>query len=172
MKTPTLFREYIWLINTIYEARAITLAEINQRWVRTEMSGGVEMARTTFYRHKLAIEEIFGILIDCDQRNGNRYFIGNNEVLREDNIQNWMLSTLTVVNNLLSDNPNWASRVGYIKQKMHEDKPIGNTFNNAQVTMQNPTIDGPMYNISGNENINFGGTTNGEEQQESDGSDV
>ena len=40
MKTPTLFREYIWLINTIYEARAITLAEINQRWVRTEMSGG------------------------------------------------------------------------------------------------------------------------------------
>ena len=26
MKTPTLFREYIWLINTIYEARAITLA--------------------------------------------------------------------------------------------------------------------------------------------------
>ena len=37
--------------------------------------------------------------------------------------------SLTVVNNLLSDNPNWASRVGYIKQKMHEDKPIGNTFN-------------------------------------------
>ncbi|MBO4611825.1 MAG: hypothetical protein J5671_01490 [Bacteroidaceae bacterium] len=94
----------------IYEARAITLAEINQRWVRTEMSGGVEMARTTFYRHKLAIEEIFGILIDCDQRNGNRYFIGNNEVLREDSIQNWMLSTLTV-SNVLSESHSLHQRI-------------------------------------------------------------
>lgn len=72
--------------------------------------------------------------------------------------------SLTVVNNLLSDNPQWASRVSYIKQKMHEDKPVGNTFINPQVTMQNPTIDGPMYEISGNDNINLGGTTNGKGQ--------
>ena len=57
MTTPALFKEYIWLINTIYKAKAISLNDINERWVETEMSGGVEMARSTFNRHKDAIED-------------------------------------------------------------------------------------------------------------------
>lgn len=32
MTTYTKFKEYIWLVNTIFHARAITLAEINERW--------------------------------------------------------------------------------------------------------------------------------------------
>ena len=98
MKTPVKFKEYIWLVNTIHQARRITLAEINERWIETEMSGGVEMARTTFFRHKCAIEDIFGIYIDCDKKNGNKYFIGNDSVLEEESIQNWILSTLSVGN--------------------------------------------------------------------------
>ena len=98
MKTHAKFKEYIWLVNTIYRAKSITLAELNHMWLQTEMSEGVEMARTTFYRHKCAIEDMFGIYIDCDKRNGNKYYIGNEQVLREDSIQNWMLSTLTVSN--------------------------------------------------------------------------
>ena len=70
MKTPELFKEYIWL----------------------------EMARSTFNRHRVAIEDIFGIIIDCKRRGGYRYYIGNEDVLREDTIQNWMLSTLSVSN--------------------------------------------------------------------------
>lgn len=66
MKTPELFKEYIWLINTIYQAGKISFADINEKWLRTEMSGGVEIARTTFNRHKDAIEDIFGIIIDCE----------------------------------------------------------------------------------------------------------
>ena len=98
MTTYTKFKEYIWLVNTIYHAKAITLAEINERWLKTDMSEGLEMARTTFYRHKCAIEDIFGIYIDCDKKNGNKYYIGNEYVLREDSVQNWMLSTLSVGN--------------------------------------------------------------------------
>ena len=41
MKIPTLFKEYIWLIETIYEAGKISFAEINEKWCRTEESGGV-----------------------------------------------------------------------------------------------------------------------------------
>ena len=48
MTTYTKFKEYIWLVNTIYQAKAITFAEINERWLKKDMSGGVEMARTTF----------------------------------------------------------------------------------------------------------------------------
>lgn len=102
MTTPTLFKEYIWLVNTIYQARKITLNDINQKWMKTEMSGGVELARSTFNRHKAAIEDIFGIYIECDRSNGYKYYIGNAEVLREESVQNWIFSTLSV-NNIISE---------------------------------------------------------------------
>ena len=110
MRTYTKFKEYIWLVNTIYHAKAITLAEINRRWLQTEMSEGVELARSTFHRHKNAIEDLFGIFIDCDKKNGNKYFIGNEQVLREDSIQNWMLSTLSV-SNVVSESQSLHRRI-------------------------------------------------------------
>ncbi|MBR6716670.1 MAG: WYL domain-containing protein [Prevotella sp.] len=110
MTTYTKFKEYIWLVNTIYHAKAISLAEINRRWVQTEMSGGVEMARATFNRHKNAIEDIFGIFIECDRQNGYKYYIGNEQVLREDSVQNWMLSTLSV-NNIVSESLSLQERI-------------------------------------------------------------
>lgn len=102
MKTPAKFKEYIWLVNTISRARKISFAEIQEKWLETEMSEGIELARSTFNRHKDAIEDIFGIYIDCDRKDGYRYFIGNSNVLEEDTVQNWMLSTLSV-NNVLSE---------------------------------------------------------------------
>ncbi|MBO4607733.1 MAG: WYL domain-containing protein [Prevotella sp.] len=110
MTTPTLFKEYIWLVNTIYHAGRISLSDINKKWMRTEMSGGVELARTTFNRHKEAIEDIFGIYIDCDRRDGYRYYIGNENALHEDSVQNWMLSTLTV-NNIIGESLSLQHRI-------------------------------------------------------------
>ena len=110
MTTYTKFKEYIWLVNTIYRARAITLAEINEKWLQTEMSEGVPLSRTTFHRHRIAIEEIFGLYIDCDKKRGNKYFIGNREVLEEDSVQNWMLSTMSV-GNILSESHSLHNRI-------------------------------------------------------------
>ena len=58
MTAYTKFKEYIWLVNTIYKAKRITLTEINERWLETDMSEGIELARATFNRHKDAIEDI------------------------------------------------------------------------------------------------------------------
>ena len=104
MRVPALFKEYIWLVNTIRKAGddGITFAEINEKWLETELSEGVELARSTFNRHKNSIEDIFGLIIDCNRLNGYRYFISNEEVLGEDSIQNWMLNTLTV-NNIIGE---------------------------------------------------------------------
>lgn len=102
MKTSAKFKEYIWLVNTISRARRISFSDLQAKWLETEMSEGIELARSTFNRHKDAIEDIFGIYIDCDRKDGYRYFIGNAEVLEEDTVQNWMLSTLSV-NNVLSE---------------------------------------------------------------------
>jgi len=124
MTTPVLFKEYIWLVNTIYQARSITLEDINRKWIQTDMSGGVEIARSTFCRHKDAIEDIFGIFIECDRKNGYQYYIGNANVLSEDSIQNWMLSTLSV-NHVISESLSLQKRIllepipsakGYLEQ--------------------------------------------------------
>jgi len=139
MTTYTKFKEYIWLVNTIYEAKAISFAEINERWLKTDMSEGVEMARTTFYRHKCAIEDIFGIYIDCDKKNGNRYYIGNEYVLREDSVQNWMLSTLSVGNMveesqslhnriLLEHVPSGGEKLQQVIKAMKENRMISLTY--------------------------------------------
>jgi hypothetical protein len=110
MTTHGQFKEYIWLVNTIYKARKISLKDINEQWLQTEMSEGVEINRTTFYRHRCAIEDIFGVYIDCDRKAGNKYFIGNREVLHEDSVQNWMLTTLSV-SNLLSESMSLNDRI-------------------------------------------------------------
>lgn len=110
MTVPSLFREYIWLVNTIKRAGRISLAEIQRRWLETELSGGVALARSTFNRHKDAIEDIFGIVIECDRRGGYLYYIGNENVLREDTVQNWIVSTLSV-NELISDSKSLHGRI-------------------------------------------------------------
>ena len=98
MKTSDKFKEYIWLVNTIYRAGRISFANIQKKWLETEMSNGMGLARSTFNRHKDAIEDIFGIFIDCDRLDKYQYFIGNNDVLTDESVQNWMLSTLAVSN--------------------------------------------------------------------------
>ena len=102
MKTYAIFQEYVWLVNTIHQAGRISFEEINKRWISTEMSGGVEMSRSTFNRHRADILDVFGIIIECDKKDGFRYFIDNSEVLEEDSIQNWMLSTISV-NSILAE---------------------------------------------------------------------
>ena len=110
MKIPTLFKEYIWLIETIHQAGKITFAEINEKWRKREESGGVEFARTTFNRHRDAILEMFGVIIDCDRKDGYRYFIYNKEVLSDDSVANWLFSTLSV-GNMLDENVGVQDRI-------------------------------------------------------------
>ncbi len=74
------------------------------------MSGGVELARSTFNRHKDAIEDIFDIIIDCDKRDVYRYYIANEEVLDNNSVQNWMIPTMSV-SNVLSENLSLRNRI-------------------------------------------------------------
>ena len=97
-------------MDTIHKAGRITFAEIQEKWLRSDMSEGVELARSTFNRHKDAIQDMFGIYIECDRQNGYKYYIGNDEVLRDDSVQNWILSTLSV-NNIISESLSLQNRI-------------------------------------------------------------
>ena len=110
MKALSLFKEYVWLVNTIRKNKNISLSEINSLWVESETSEGIDITRNTFIRHKRDIEEIFGITIECDRRNEYKYYIENEHVLDEESVQNWMISTLSV-SNMLSDNIKIFNRI-------------------------------------------------------------
>lgn len=96
MKASALFKQYVWLVDTIRRCKRITLAELNERWLHTELSEGRPLSRTTFNRHRSEVEEIFGIVIGCDA--DNCYYIVSSDVIHTDTVQQWMLSTLTVSN--------------------------------------------------------------------------
>lgn len=110
MSVNNLFKEYIWLVNTIKKAKKISFAEIQEKWLCTEISGGAEMARSTFNRHKDAIQEIFDLVLECDYKDGYKYYIGNEEVLYEDSVQNWVISTLSV-SDIISDSKSLSDSI-------------------------------------------------------------
>ena len=122
MKAAEIFRQYIWLTDTIRRAGRITLNEINERWVQTDMSGGLPMSRTTFNRHRVAIEDMFDLCIGCYESGRNScYYIENEEVLENDNLQHWMLDSLTV-GNLLMESTSLRDRI------VLEQIPAGKQF--------------------------------------------
>lgn len=110
MKSYALFQQYIWLVNVIHKYRRLTLDEINQHWLDTDLSEGIPIARSTFNRHRDAVLDMFGVIIECDKKDRFRYYIYNEEVLEEDTIQNWMLSTLSV-NSILSESKGVYDRI-------------------------------------------------------------
>ena len=57
MKAAVLFKQYVWLVDTIRRERRISLADLCNRWSRTELSEGAALSRTTFNRHRAAVEE-------------------------------------------------------------------------------------------------------------------
>ena len=57
MKAYALFQEYIWLVNTIHRFGRLTLEEIKQRWVRTEMSEGL-LSESRSVHERIVLEPI------------------------------------------------------------------------------------------------------------------
>ncbi len=78
--------------------RGLSLQEIEDKW---EMRWDSPYSRRTFNNHREAIEEVFGIRIECN-RSTNRYFINGSEDVSDENAENaWLINTFTV-NNMLS----------------------------------------------------------------------
>ena len=100
-KPEDLFQRYIWLVNTFLQAsNGITLKELDSKWRSSQFCDGRPLSRTTFNRYREVIEEMFDIIIDCEKHHQSVYRIANPEVLRANNMQSWMLRTLTVGNAL------------------------------------------------------------------------
>ena len=95
MKPAQIFHQYIWIINTLKAYRKLTLEELNQKWQDDKVADGNPLQRSSFNRHRDAILDMFGIIIDCNKKT-YKYFISNQDVLCDDSIERWLFSTLTV----------------------------------------------------------------------------
>ena len=95
MKPAQIFHQYIWIINTLRAYRKLTLEELNQKWIDDGVADGNPLYRSSFNRHRDAIQDMFGIIIDCERKT-HKYYISNPEVLSDGSISQWLFSTLAV----------------------------------------------------------------------------
>ena len=110
MKPARIFQQYVWLVNTLRQYKKLSLEEISALWVKDQINDGSSLIRASFIRHKDAILNMFGIIIECDLEDGYKYYIANPEVLNDDSIERWMLSTLTV-NTALANSASLKDRI-------------------------------------------------------------
>ncbi len=95
-----LLQKYIWLVRTFVREgdRGLSLEEICGKW---ESRWGSPYSRRTFNNHREAVEDVFGIRIECN-RSTMRYFVRYSEDVKDENADAaWLINTFTV-NNLLS----------------------------------------------------------------------
>lgn len=116
-----LFNRYIWLVDTVYRAGSITFEEVNERWLRTEMSEGKEIPLRTFHNHREAIEQMFDINIECNRHGGFRYYIEHAEDMERGGVRRWLLNTFAV-NNLINESHKLKRRI------LFEKIPSGQKF--------------------------------------------
>ncbi|MBQ3945615.1 MAG: WYL domain-containing protein, partial [Alphaproteobacteria bacterium] len=92
--------KYVWLVETIYNAGRITYDDINKKWQQEDFDGK-ELPLRTFHKWRIAVEEMFGLNIECERKGGYHYYIGNPEEIENRGLRSWLLSTISVSNLLL-----------------------------------------------------------------------
>ena len=109
MKPAQIFHQYIWIINTLRAYHKLTFEELNQKWQDDDVADGSPLQRSSFNRHRDAILDMFGLIIDCEPKT-YKYYISNKEVLGDDSIERWLFSTLTV-HGVLADSASIQERI-------------------------------------------------------------
>lgn len=94
-----ILNRYVWLIDIINRHGYITLPEIDRAWQRSSLNAdGQPMPERTFFNHRNAIRDLFGIEIKNDRNLG--YYIADTSELSDDVARTWLLQTLSVGNAL------------------------------------------------------------------------
>ena len=87
----------------------MTFQALNHLWQADGVIDGKPLQRSSFNRHRDAIQDMFGIVIECDLET-YEYYIGNPDVLNDDSIERWLFSTIAV-HGALSESPAVKDRV-------------------------------------------------------------
>ena len=144
----SLILKYIWVVKTIHRAGRITMKELNEKWrANVDLSRGDDLPRQTFDRWKSGILDLFGILIDCEQRGGYHYYIANPKELSEGKLRTWLLNTygtaetlssnLSIHDRILTENiPSSQDHLSTVLEAMKSNNMLHITF--KAFTMKEP----------------------------------
>lgn len=144
----SLILKYIWVVKTIHRAGRITMKELNEKWrANVDLSRGEDLPRQTFDRWKGGILDLFGILIDCEQRGGYHYYIANPKELSEGKLRTWLLNTygtaetlssnLSIHDRILTENiPSSQDHLSTVLEAMKSNNMLHITF--KAFTMKEP----------------------------------
>lgn len=120
-RNADLFGRYVWLVDTIRSHGRITYAEINECWKHSRLGYGDDLPWRTFMNHKKAIADVFNIYIECDAKDGYRYYIDHPEDLEGDSFSSWLIDSYATLNQLQADRT-LEHRIQF------EDIPSGSRF--------------------------------------------
>ena len=93
-----LISKYVWVIETIYRAKKISFKELNEKWLRDDISRGVGIPKRTFDNWRNAIWDMLGINISNENRGEYRYYIENEKDISQNGLRSWLYDTLCVSN--------------------------------------------------------------------------
>ena len=116
-----LFGRYVWLIDTLRRYKRLTFQEISELWQESGLGYGEKLPLRTFHNHQKAIKDIFDVYIECDRKDGYRYYIDEPERLEGNNLQSWLISSYATLNQIQADNK-LEDRI------IFEDIPSGQTW--------------------------------------------
>ena len=98
-----LFGRYVWLVDILLRYKRLTFEEINKLWQESGLGYGEELPLRTFHNHQKAIKDIFDVYIDCDRKDGYRYYIDEPERLEGNNLRSWLISSYATLNQIQVD---------------------------------------------------------------------
>ncbi len=96
----SLITKYVWVIETIYRNRKISFKELNELWLRDDISRGIDIPKRTFDNWRYVIWDMFGINIANEGRGEYRYYIENEEDISKNGLRSWLYNTFCVSNAL------------------------------------------------------------------------
>jgi hypothetical protein len=102
--SANLFGRYVWLMDILRRYKRLTFQEINELWQESGLGYGEELPLKTFHNHKKAIKDIFDVYIECDRKDGYRYYIDEPERIEGNNLRNWLISSYATLNQIQADN--------------------------------------------------------------------
>lgn len=113
--TSNLFNRYVWLVDIIHRRDKITFEEINEYWLKSSLNiNGDDLPLRTFHNHRKAIEQMFDINIECDKRNGYKYYIENSDEIEIEGVKSWLLNSFSI-NNLINESQRIKDRILFEK---------------------------------------------------------
>lgn len=106
------FNRYVWLIDTIRNHGYITFSDISDLWQKASINeDGSYLPERTFFNHREAISDIFGIEIKFNKSLG--YYI-TEDCNDTEGIRSWLLASISV-NNLINESAAMHNRILFEK---------------------------------------------------------